>query len=119
VRAISEVISQVHPKSANACLEEVIACPYTLRLLRYLLDGNSDSNFGRSESPIYPVRIRQIHNSGHSVAVDVGWSDGGSQVIQTTTFLVDHEHTGWLVDDQYCSGHPKTTIRGLHAGPCR
>jgi hypothetical protein len=34
------------------------------------------------------------------------------------TFVVRHDKAGWLVDDEYCTGHPSATIYKVPIRPC-
>jgi hypothetical protein len=106
-----------------------LTCPETPRLLHWLAVrrlpvGDSGLAFCRCQSPPRAVRVWQLDNNGHMAHVAVRWmfgQAGSPRTISTDTFVVLHRSIGWLIDDEYCTGHPWTSVyRGAAgAAPCR
>jgi hypothetical protein len=121
--AVSAVVSPFYRTVAGTCLPVagmVFTCPITLRLPRYLVAPPPWSNtFCRCQNGPTGARIQPGDNHGRIAHVPVGWYFGSRLAVETTTFVVVHVRTGWLVDDQTCSGRAGTSIYSPKAGPCR
>lgn len=94
-------------------------CPMTSRLRRLLNHPPYRAGglpFSRSQSAPRTVRVWQRSSNGRTVYVNAQWDFGAQSFI--TTFVVEHRGSAWLIDDEYCAGHPSTSIYRGHQ-PCR
>jgi hypothetical protein len=90
-----------------------LICPETARLrhwlrVRRLPVGSSDLPFCRCQSAARAVQLRQVDNNGRVAHVNAAWNLGPGSF--TDTFVVVHSSSGWLVDDEYCAGRPRTSV---------
>lgn len=106
-----------------------LTCPETARLRRWLRvrrlpPDDSGLPFCRCQSSPRTARIVDVHRLNRTLTrVDVRWDFGAnrsSHLYATDTFVVVHRPDGWLIDDEYCSGRPRTSVYEGVAGetPC-
>lgn len=123
VRAVTALVKpfyqmNTHPR-CNAVEDKLAACPLTARLyarVNHLKVGMG--NFVcRCQNPPRSVRMTLADNNGTVAHVNSVWVYGAGPNPRIT-FLVKHGHGGWLVDDTYCTGRPKTSVYTSQIGPC-
>jgi hypothetical protein len=100
-----------------------LICPETTRLrhwiqVRRLPVGSSGLPFCRCQSAARAVQLRSLDNNGRTAHINASWNLGPGSF--TDTFVIVHGNSGWLVDDEYCAGRPRTSVYGkAGAIPCR
>lgn len=107
--------SRVRPRQTNAP-----SCPETPRLRARLERPRGPDTglaFCRCQSAPRSIRLKVVRKQGRTAWVNAWWDLGSASFVDT--FVVKQTARGWLVDDEYCAGRPRTTIYG-RAGllPC-
>jgi hypothetical protein len=96
---------------------QLAGCPLTDRLRKRLTNLKVPANmFCRCQNTPTSVKDKQQENNGRTAAVRVTWVFGPTKPY-STVFIAIHSRSGWLVDDMYCAGKPKTSIY-KNVGPC-
>ena len=110
--------SSQHNKACNALEGKLAACPITQRLRQRLQTAKENGNLiCRCQNPPRWTRVWLYSRSGTTAHVEVMWDYGGTWY--PMVFVTVMRHGGWLVDDQYCTARPSTTVYHTPAGPCR
>jgi len=118
-------LDQAGVTGPSACSDEagwsiVKGCPITARLQHRLLQHPTEGPDGGADpicrcQNIAPTRVTLLNVKGSVAHVNVRWA---FQLPETITFVVVLQHKVWLVDDQFCSGYPNTSIYKSPVGPC-
>lgn len=110
--------SQYNNAACNPLKGKLAACPITQRLLQRLQTAKENGNLiCRCQNPPRWTRVWLYSRSGTTAHVEVMWDYGGTWY--PMVFVTVMRHGGWLVDDQYCTARPSTTVYHTPAGPCR
>lgn len=110
--------SRYNNAACNALKGRLADCPITPRLRQRLRTANENGNLVcRCQNPPRWMRAWLYSRRGSTAQVEVMWDYGATWY--PMVFITVLRQGGWLVDDQYCTARPSTTIYHVPAGPCR
>lgn len=104
--------------SCDPVTGKTATCPLTSRARAQFNKASQQANaFCRCQNTPTKITLGKTRLKGTSAQVDTNWFFGGKLAYRLTWVTV-HRGGKWLVNDQFCTGRPKTTVYKLPAGPC-